>query len=184
MSVVNEEPEDDFSMTLVRRLRKGDDEAGEKLQDLYRVTLVRFAQRYLGDLHDAEDAVQDVFARILTSKAEPLNFRLWAYRIARNVCLNQLRSTGRRKDGLLLSTAFDVAVEKAGALTGIVRAEDAAELAATLDKLSEAQREVLVLRHFEGLGREEIATVLELPVSVVKSRLFEGVNRLRQLEED
>ena len=183
MSTDSESSEDDFSKTLVQRFRQGDDDAGHQLQKLYRTTLVRFAHRYLGDMHDAEDAVQDVFANILTSRAEPQEFRLWVYRIARNVCLNRLRSTGRRKDGLLLSTAFDVAAEKTGALTGIIRAEDAAELNATLDKLSEAQREVLVLRHFEGLDREEIASVLELPVSVVKSRLFEGVNRLRQMKE-
>lgn len=184
MSADGESTEDDFSRTLVRRLRHGDDDAAHKLQELYRATLVRFAHRYLGDVHDAEDAVQDVLASILTSKAEPQDFRLWVYRIARNVCLNRLRSTGRRKDGILLSTAFDVATEETGALTGIIRAEDAAELAATFDKLSEAQREVLVLRHFEGLDREEIAAVLELPVSVVKSRLFEGVNRLRQMKEE
>ena len=174
---------DEFSRTLVQRLRQGDDDAGQKLQGLYRTTLVRFACRYLGDVHEAEDAVQDVFASILTSSAEPQDFRLWAYRIARNLCLNRLRSTSRRKDGLLLSTSFDVAAERTGALTGIVRAEDARELAATLDKLSEAQREVLVLRYFEGLGRDEIAAVLELPVSVVKSRLFEGINRLRHLKK-
>lgn len=184
MSAADETRNDDFSNTLVRRLRNGDDDAARKLQDLYRIMLVRFAHRYLGNLHDAEDAVQDVFANILTSKAEPQRFRLWAYRIARNVCLNRLRAAGRRKDGLLLSTSFDVATENTGALTGIIRAEDNAAFAATLDRLSEAQREVLVLRHFEGLGREEIAAVLELPLAVVKSRLFEGVNRLRQISAE
>ena len=53
-----------------------------------------------------------------------------------------------------------------------------------LEQLSNEQREVLLLRYGEGLGRDDIASILDEPVSVVKSRLFEGMKRLRGLGVD
>lgn len=135
--------------------------------------------RYLGNEHDAEDAVQEVLVRILEAKTKPDDLRIWSYRVARNVCLNRLRSSGRRKDVERLITGVDVPADQIGELTRMVRAEDGAALGEALAGLTDAQREVLVLRYLEGLGREEIGQVLELPVSVVKSRLYEGVTKLR-----
>ena len=148
-------------------------------EDDFREPLKRFAMRYLGNEHDAEDAVQEVQVRILEAKTKPDDLRVWSYRVARNVCLNRLRSSGRRKDVERLMTGVNVPVDQVGELTRLVRAEDGVALGEALAQLSDAQREVLVLRYLEGLGRDEIARVLELPVSVVKSRLYEGVTKLR-----
>jgi RNA polymerase sigma-70 factor (ECF subfamily) len=181
VSDFTENSSDPLTQTLVQRLRAGDGAAGETLENLHRDRLMRFAGRYLRNVHDAEDAVQEAFARIVTSDVEPRDFRVWSYRITRNVCLNQVRANGARLDKGRLSTFFDAKAEQTGALTRLVRAEDGAALGDLLARLSESQCEVLTLRYLEGLEREEIAAVLELPVSVVKSRLYEGVSRLRQL---
>ena len=167
----------DTSRSLVARFRAGDPAAGDELAGLHRPALLRFARRYLGQ--DAEDVVQEVFAHVLQSDTEPDDFRVWAFTIARNLCLNRLRARGAPV--LRLATGLDLAVDQTGELTRLARAEDASELAVVLEKLSDAQREVLVLRYLEGLGREEIAAVTGLTVPVVKSRLFEGVQRLRGL---
>ena len=170
----------ELSASLVRRLRAGDTSAGESLQELHGAELRRFAFRYLGNEHDAEDAVQEVFVKVLEARVNPSEFRGWAYRIARNLCLNRLRANGRRQDADRLETGIDVAAEELGALTRLVQVEDGAAVKDALFSLSDSQREVLVLRYLEGLDREEIAEVLEVSVSVVKSRLFEGLSRLRQ----
>ncbi len=179
-SAFGESPED-LSATLLLRLRGGDRSAGEALEHLHRPALVRFARRYLRNEHDAEDAVQETFARILQAENMPLDFRVWSYRIARNVCLNHLRTGQIRGQEKRLATGIDIAADQTGQFTRLVQAEDDAALGVALGKLSDAQREVLILRYLEGLGREEIAAVLEVTVAVVKSRLFEGVTRLRQL---
>lgn len=145
-----------------------------------REALTRFATRYLGNVDDAEDAVQEVFVKVLESDCEPRDARAWSYRIARNVCLNRLRAAGRRRDADRLATGVDVPLEELGQLTRLMNLEQGQQAVGALDRLSEAQREVLVLRYLDGLDRTEIATVLDLPVSVVKSRLFEGVNRMRK----
>ena len=67
-----------------------------------------------------------------------------------------------------------------GQLTRLVRAEQRDELIAAFEQLTPEHREVLKLRYGDELGREEIAVVLGLSVSVVKSRLFEGMKKLRE----
>lgn len=168
----------DLTRSVLLDLRAGEPAAAEQLDRTFREPLRRFAQRYVGA--EAEDVVQEVFTRALASDALPDSFRAWLFRVARNVCLNRRRD-GALRDHDALATRFDLPAEQTGLLTGLVRIEDHGKLLDLLDRLSEAQREALLLRYVEGLGREEIAEVLGLEVSVVKSRLYEGVQRLRDL---
>ncbi len=160
--------------------RAAGNEPDAKAQEQQRAALTRFATRYLGNLDDAEDAVQEVFVKMLESDCEPRNLRAWSYRIARNVCLNRLRAKGRRRDADRLATGVDVPMEELGQLTRLMNREEGQQVLGALDDLSEAQREVLVLRYLDGLDRAEIATVLDVSVAVVKSRLYEGVSRMRR----
>lgn len=169
----------DLTPSLVVRLRLGEAEAGETLERLYRAAIVRFAWGYLRSLDEAEDAAQEIFARVLQSATVPDDFRVWLYRVARNHCLNLVRSRRRRRDDARLPTGAELPDSLTGNLSRLVREEDRERLAELLERLPEHLREVLRLRYTEELGRAEIAAVLELPVSVVKSRLFEGLKKLR-----
>ena len=171
---------DDLTPSLVVRLRAGEADAGALLDRLYRDAVVRFARGYLRDEQEAEDAAQDVFAKVLASDAVPERFRVWLYRVARNHCLNLLRARARRRDDASLPSRADPTAALTGQLTRLVGLEDRAQVARALDALGEDQREVLRLRYADGLSRAEIAEVLELPESVVKSRLYEGLRRLRR----
>lgn len=164
---------------LVERLRSGDPAAGVELERTYRSAMVRFAYGYLGDGAAAEDAAQDVFVKALTAGEVPGAVRPWLYRIARNHCLNLLRSRRVRAEEELPSRA-PFADSAAGHLTRLVQAEDQEALRRRIETLSPEHREVLELRYGEDLGREEIALVLDLAPSVVKSRLYEAMKRLRQ----
>lgn len=173
-------PESDDPRELIQRLRAGDAQAGATLDAAYRAPITRFAWGYLGDLDAAEDATQEVFVKVLASDTVPDDFRVWLYRIARNHCANLARSRGRRIDGARLATDARVSAALTGNLTRLVRAEDRARLLEALDELPASAREALRLRYTEGLSREEIARVLELTTSVVKSRLYEAMKRLRE----
>lgn len=172
---------------LIARLRDGNPAAGVLLDRLYRDALVRFCWGYLNRIEEAEDAVQDVCYKVLASKTVPDSFRPWVYRLARNHCFNLLRSRARRTDGDGLPAASQVLEQLTGQLTKLVRHERQSRLGEIVQGLPESQREVLRLRYVEGLGRAEIAEVLDLTESVVKSRLFEGMKQLREqadLNED
>ncbi|UCC31159.1 MAG: RNA polymerase sigma factor [Phycisphaerales bacterium] len=171
---------DEMTPSLVLRLRAGDPEVGALLDQLYRDALVRFCWGYLGHIEEAEDAAQDICCRVLSTENIPDAFRPWLYKTARNHCLNLRRGRARRKDGAELPSASQVHEILTGHLTRLVRSEERSRLSELVGRLPDSQREVLRLRYVEDLSRAEIAEVLDIPESVVKSRLFEGLKRLRE----
>lgn len=167
-----------MSDDLLQRLRSGDAAAARELDERYRAALVRYAYRLLGDTTAAEDVVQETFVRALGAGAMPQRTKPWLYQAVRNACSNRRRDAARRGDLHLASDAA-LAASQTGHLTRLVRAEERAALRAILAEMPAAEREVLDLRYGEDLTREEIAEVLGIEASVVKSRLYEGMQRLR-----
>lgn len=174
--------DESITPAVVRALREGSSEAAKLLDAGFREPLRAFAARYLRGRDDAEDAVQEVFLKVFASETIPDDFRAWIYRIARNTCSNRIRSRERRRDGVRLDTQFELGRDSIGPMTRLVKQEEAEALERRLRALSEGQQEVLYLRYSQALSREEIATVLDLPESVVKSRLYEAVKKLRGTE--
>ena len=173
-------PQPDLTPSLVAKLRQGERESADLLDRAYRTSLIRFCVGYLGHYEEAEDVVQDVFLRVLRSETVPDRFRAWIYRIARNRCLDILRTRARRRDDREMPGDSQVQMDLTGYLTRLVKREREEHLRRILAELTANQREVLRLRYAEGLSRAEIAEVLEIPESYVKSRLYEGLEKLRQ----
>jgi RNA polymerase sigma-70 factor (ECF subfamily) len=170
----------DLTRSIILRLRNGEDEAGALLERVYRDAIVRFCRGYVTRWEDAEDAAQDIFCKVLAASQIPDNFRAWLYRIARNHCLNVVRNRNRRKDQQALPADDDIEADLTGQLTRLLEVEMGARVSDILRQLPESTREALRMRYVEGLSRAEIADVLDLPESIVKSRLFEGLKRIRE----
>ncbi len=170
----------DLTPSLVARLRSGDTTAGGLLDELYRRAVIRFCRAYLGSSEEAEDAAQEVFYRVLRATELPENFRAWLYRIARNYCTSVLRARARRRDRYDAPAASYVAEEATGNLSRVVRRELQSRIGHLVGALPQTQREAIFLRYGEGLSRAEIAYVLDIPESRVKSRLFQGLKKLRE----
>lgn len=174
------DPQTDLTASLVLRLRRGDSAAGVLLNDLYREALVRFCRGYLGRQDEAEDAVQEISFRVLTAKTVPEAFRPWLYKIARNYCCDVARRRARRIDGAELPAASQIVDVLTGHLTRMVQNERRSRLADLVRTLSAEQQEALRLRYVEGLTRAEVAEVLDISETGVKSLLFRGVQFLRE----
>ncbi len=155
-------------------------DAARALSDSYGPAMLRFCWGYLGEMNDAEDAVQDVLCKALAAQQRPDNMRAWLYKVARNHCLNLLRSRRRRRDAGLLPSASRLPARLTGPLTGLARGEQRSRLRHMVAALPASYREVLMLRYAEGLTRAEIADVLEESETTVKNRLYEGLRRLRE----
>lgn len=182
MAMPNHRPDADLVRSLEDRAREGDRDAIDEVVLRSRDGLVRFCYRYLGNVAEAEDATQDTFTALIRSAEWPRgSLRAWLYRVARCRCLDRLKRRGLGPERIT-SVVGESALgsPRTGPRTALGRLEEQERLQARLATLSPAKAEVLVLRFFEGLARREIAQVLELPESVVKSRLFEGVQELRR----
>lgn len=161
---------------LVARAQAGSLAAFEELVRRHRDRAYRVAYRMLGDRGDAEDATQDALVqawRALPRFRADAKFSTWIYRIVTNRCLNAQRAS-RPTDALA-----DVHEAPASRPDELVEAKVRLEqVRLAIADLSAEQRSVLVLREFEGCTYEEIAEVLDLSVSAVKSRLHRARREL------
>ena len=170
------------------------DETNENLEtalaamvDQYATTLYRVAYSVLRNAEDAEDAVQEAFLRVLRHRdtlGEVRDQRVWLIRIVWNIGLDRKRRVKTRPE------TDDVAelerVLPAGGLSAEERAAAAQHHAYVLglvETLPDKEREVLMLSAFEELSSVEIASVLGITESSVRSRLFRARNLMSKLLE-
>jgi RNA polymerase sigma-70 factor (ECF subfamily) len=161
----------------IKRCQAGDKDAFRFLVERYQTEAMGHALAILTLREDALDAVQEAFidsyhalGRFDTSR----QFYPWFYTILRNRCFKLL--AGRRRNVGLLS------VDDASILAPVsgVPAEDRLALEHALLELSPAEREIVTLKHFDGLSYDELAERLEIPKGTVMSRLFHARKRLRE----
>jgi RNA polymerase sigma-70 factor (ECF subfamily) len=146
--------------------------------------LRRFAWSLVRDQHAADDLVQDCLERALGSwhlrRAEG-DLKAWLFTILYNTHVDGRRRDARR--ARLLGDVSDLSERTTGG-DAPDHAVQFTEVLRHLDTLPEEQRAVLLLVGVEGLGYEETAHVLGVPVGTVMSRLSRGRDRLRRLIEE
>jgi RNA polymerase sigma-70 factor, ECF subfamily len=166
---------------LMGRIAGGDDEAAfATLMRRWRGPILGLCLRMIGDLHRAEDLTQETFSRVFAQRKgfQARNrFSTWLWRIALNLCYDDLRASRHREGPWLDSeeVSTEPAPDHHAALV-----EENQLVRAALDTLSEPYRAVLILRHYEDLKFREIAEVLGVPEGTVKSRMAEALNQLNR----
>lgn len=155
------------------------------LVDEYAGTLYRVAFSVLRNPADAEDAVQEAFLRVLRHRhtlGEVRDHRVWLIRIVWNIVLDRKRRAKTRPEtddvaelARVLPSDGLSAEEMASA------AQHHAHVLACVEQLPDKEREVLQLSAFEELSSVEIATVLGITESSVRSRLFRARNLMAGL---
>lgn len=176
----------------MRRIQTGDTEAFKALILEYQGRVAATVARMAGAGIDPEELAHEVFVRVWKSahRYEPsARLSTWLFAIARNLVLNEIRYKTRHpavsRDALL----EEGHPEAEGPATSAIRQPDAALLEAELHEaidralqaLPENQRTAIVLRRYEDVSYEEIATILEVSVSSVKSLLFRARTTLREM---
>jgi len=167
---------------------QNDPEAFARLVVRYEKPIQSLCVRMTGDPHRAEDLTQSAFARVFARRTdwEPsARFSTFLWRIALNLCRDELRRTRRRGECSLEN--FDDDGDGAPEFLSADEPSPAAQADArergelvrnALLKLSPHFREVVVLRHYEGLKFHEIGEVLGIPEGTAKSRMAEALNQL------
>jgi RNA polymerase sigma-70 factor (ECF subfamily) len=172
---------------LFRRIREGDREAFLLLTRAYQKKVFALAYAFFRDKEDALDLVQETFLRLfqkIDSYEEGRSFEAWLLQVARNLCIDRYRKERMRRRGLEVSVPVDELPLAAAGAEEAVHASDLKDvLSRCVEKLSDRQRQIFILRHYNQLKNEEIARSLGISLGTVKSLHFKALQNLRTLME-
>jgi RNA polymerase sigma factor (sigma-70 family) len=168
---------------LMVAVREGRLDQLEILFGRYRQSLYDFFSRLTGNRVASEDLVQEVFVRILKyrgSYREANKFVTWMYQIARNARADYLRKHR------IIPT--EVAVNLSGSDHDITtpsrqleESEERALLECALMRISESNRELLILARYQEMKKDDIAELLGIEPGMVKSRVYRAMKELREV---
>lgn len=176
-------------LDLMQRIRSGDAASFETLLRRYRVPLVSYFCRMVRDPAWAEDLAQEVFLRVYKARERyqpEARFTTWLYRIATNLALNAIRD---RRDEVYKSASADP--EGGPALEQFIDARPTAEqqliqvdrqrlIRQAVASLPENQRVAVILHKYQEVDYRQIAKILRVSESAVKSLLFRAYEALRE----
>ncbi|NBB77653.1 MAG: sigma-70 family RNA polymerase sigma factor [Bacteroidetes bacterium] len=169
-------------IALVKSVQNGDNGAFNALMQRWQSKIHRFAFRFFSDDDDASEITQKTFIKVyhkLDTLDDPQKFSSWIYRVANNLCLDELKRAGRRK-----STSLESWVEERKTKSTPSSKLESKELGEVLQKammiLPDEQRVVIILKEYEGMTFREIAEILEESQNTVKSRMYYGLKSMRR----
>jgi RNA polymerase sigma-70 factor, ECF subfamily len=172
---------------IAQGLKKQNPELLDQLIELYQHRLLRYLLFLTGKREIAEDLFQETWMRVLLRGAQyngKARFDTWLFAIARNLVIDLSRkrtmaSLDEMSEGGDDDRPYEIAMSGPSPLDQFQSSENCAEVGEVLLKLDSNYREVLVLRFFEELSLDEIASVTRAPLSTVKSRLYRGLAALK-----
>jgi RNA polymerase sigma-70 factor (ECF subfamily) len=180
---------------LLALFRQGTHEAFGALVRRYEGVLYGYLRRYLGDSDLADDVFQNTFLQLYTKihqyeSGRPV--RPWLYAIATNQAIDALRRQNRHQVIRLNAETEDAREAETPAIMSLLesrgpgplehlQAEERKQLVrASVEKLPEFLRQVVLLAYYQGLKYKDIADILGIPVGTVKSRLHTAMCKLQE----
>ncbi len=170
---------------LVEACLAGEESAFDVLLGRWEKRIRGAIYRLVGSDEEARDLCQEAFLKAyksLRSFKQEARFSSWLYQIALNLCRDRMR---RRRGKTMVS--LDELEEGGAAMPvagptalDLLQERDTSRLVAqAIEALPDEQREVIILKEYQGLTFLEIAQVLDVPISTVKTRLYRGLDQLR-----
>lgn len=183
-------------LTLVERVRSGDQRAFKLLVERYQRKVFSIAYGMLKDREEAKDVAQEAFIKVykyLDHFKGDASFYTWLYRITVNICIDVIRKRGSGKGEHIEfdeTFAMDTAEANIGALgtrlgnnpqKSALRKELAEKIQEALAQVPEKHRAILLLREVEGMSYEDLARTLKVPKGTVMSRLFHARLKVQEI---
>ena len=184
--------------SVIERAQRGEARAFDTLVDAYSRRLYGFLYRLTGSREDAEDLVQEVFLRIVRTIGRYRHegrFEPWVFRIAANLARDRARRRARAPEMTSLETGGgpdDVSGNSssdAGSRaerppqSSLELEENVDHLQRALARLPQAEREVVMFRHYGHMSFAQIAEVMGTPLGTALARAHRGLGRLREWME-
>ena len=168
--------------TLIQAFLNGHRDAFDVIVERHRKQIYQLCYRFLGNHEDAADLTQDVFVRAfkgLRSFKGDSALGTWLYRVGVNVCLNRVALKTPKLESIEPEQHVDQRTPDAHEM--VARGERAVVVRRAIAKLPPKQRATLVLRIYQEMSHEEIATVLGSSVGAVKANFFHALGNLKRL---
>ena len=169
---------------LIAIAQKGGLESFNQLVSRWEKRVFNYLLRLVRNREDALDLTQDVMLKAyqnLRKLDDPSRFAAWLFRIAHNEAYSMLRKPQRERDSIdEPGSTYDLGDASVSG-NRMLPVETAIAVAAALTRLSEEQREAVVLKVYQGFKFEEMAEILECPVSTVKSRVYSAFEILKDV---
>jgi RNA polymerase sigma-70 factor (ECF subfamily) len=174
---------------LMAATAQGDEYAFELLVKRHQSRMLNLIYRFVGNRTQARDLAQEVFIRVWQAAPRyrpQAKFTTWVYRITANLCLNELKSSGRKK--LFFSeslseegrTPNEESNVSPSAEDILLAEERSGQISHALRSLPENQRMALILKRYDNLSYHEIAKIMECSVSAVESLLVRAKRNLHE----
>lgn len=181
---------------LMKQFQNGDRDAFTHLVHRHKQNVFRFILSKVKDRELASDLTQDVFVKLFKSAElyQPTGkFRSWLFRMAQNICIDyhrkhqkaailSLHNQGKADDELNLMDQIEDESTNPEKETEFTELQDVIERA--FDSLPEKQRIALVLCQYHGMTYHEIALIQKVPVGTVKSRIHNGLSKVRDFVKE
>jgi RNA polymerase sigma-70 factor (ECF subfamily) len=171
----------------IARARRGDCDAFRVLVERHARALFRLAHRMTGNVTDAEDIVQETFLRAWKQIGKfdgRASFGTWLHRICANCSLDRIRVRQRKQEQWTAEDAADPMAQLASEAPSPERLAASSQIAAMLvpafNELSEMERAAFMLRHYAGMGIDDIAAALGVQPGSAKHSVFRAVQKLRR----
>ncbi|HDH63160.1 MAG TPA: sigma-70 family RNA polymerase sigma factor [Firmicutes bacterium] len=167
---------------LVGRVKKGEVSAFAILVEKYEREIFEYSYFLIGDREEALDMTQETFLKaytnIKTLRREE-DFKFWLRRIARNLCFKRIKKMRREKEVMERQREETLSLD-----SYVIKKEREERVKRALNKLPEKMKEIIILRDIEGLSYKEIKEILNIPMSLVKVRIFRARNLLKKILEE
>ena len=175
----------DEGTRLLQAARRWDESALADIYDIYSPSIYRYVYRKTGDRDIAQDLAAETFHRFLKALRRGAGPRDhlsgWLYRVAHNLVVDHYRS---RPNELPVSVEdINPAVDPLQAET-VARKDQVVRLRAALQKLTQLQQQVILLRFLEEMSLQEVALALDRTVGSVKALQHRAVSSLQRILED
>lgn len=186
-----EKKADDFQ--LIEAFREGNEKAFEEIVRRYQRQVANIIYLTLGNREEVDDLSQEVFVRVYRSLGRfeyDSSLYSWIYRIAVNLCIDEIRKKKIRKLiplDFLTEKRFEAEKRARGVTTAsdeLLQKEKREIIQNALGHLSLIHRTVILLREYQDLSYDEIAKTLRISPQAVKSRIFRAREELRELLKD
>jgi RNA polymerase sigma-70 factor (ECF subfamily) len=169
---------------LMLDVQKGDLEAFEALYERYNKRLFHFILRFVKERSLAEDILQETFLRLLKGKKrfrKDSRFSTYLFTIARNLCLDTLKSWERKHIFISQGNHIEKATDKSKGPDKILEETETAKIIQNaIEALPADQREVLILNKYSALAYDEIARIVNSTPTAVKQKSYRAMQSLKQ----